>query len=141
MKYKLKLNYTENELRELKELGKALNSPMTAVSRVVKTGVKIQPYEFLWRKYRTLDSHKEFDFMADINNAVMGTAIFPEKKYNIVFPFRKKYKFLKLDNDGDYSFRVDNKICTSATKQISFTMEEIKKIDGRLIPFAVEVKE
>ena len=83
MKYKLKLDYTEEELRELKELGKARNSPMTAVSRVVKTGVKIQPYEFLLRKYRTLDSHKEFDFMEDINNVVMGTVIFPDKLYII----------------------------------------------------------
>ena len=85
MIYNLKLDYTADELKELKKLSKAYNSPMTAVSRVVKTGVKIQPYEFLWRKYRTLDSHKEFDFMADINNAVMGTAIFPgEKIYTVI---------------------------------------------------------
>lgn len=64
MKYKLKLDYTEEELRELKELGAGTHS-----------------VENLQAKYLEMRHEDEFDFMADINNVVMGTSIFPEKKY------------------------------------------------------------
>jgi len=35
----------------------------------------------LREKYLAMEYEDEFDFMADVNNVVMGTAIFPEKKY------------------------------------------------------------
>ena len=80
-KYKLKLNYTEEELKELKKLGEDCNSPMTAVNKIVRAKVCNNPLISLWKKYRTLDNHKDFDFMADVNNVIMGTAIFPNKLY------------------------------------------------------------
>lgn len=139
MKYKLKLNYTENELRELKELGKARNSPMTAVSRVVKTGVKIQPYEFLWRKYRTLDSHKEFDFMADINNVVMGTVIFPEpKKYYVQLIAGDEESYLSTNPIGGVQLYNRRGLNGWKTK---FTRDEVIAIDPRLVPFMEEVED
>ena len=80
-KYKLKLDYTADELKELKELGKYYSNPMTAVYRVARVIACNDPFRNLWKKYKILDIYKEFDFMADISNVVMGTAIFPEDKY------------------------------------------------------------
>ena len=80
-KYKLKLDYTADELKELKELGQTYDSAMNAVWGVVGAEYSSSPVGDLQKKYRMLDNHKDFDFMADINNAVMGTAVFPEKKY------------------------------------------------------------
>lgn len=79
--YTLKLDYTAEELEELKELSKAYNSPMTAVWRVAGVRACNDPFRYLRRKYRRLDIHKEFDFMTDINNVIMGTAIFSEEEY------------------------------------------------------------
>ena len=81
MKYKLKLNYTENELRELKELGKAYDSPIHAIGKLLMP--ETHGVGSLQAKYMTMEHTKEFNFMADVNNVVMGTAIFPEKKYVI----------------------------------------------------------
>jgi len=80
-KYKLKLDYTADELKELKELGKDCDSPMNTIYLIVQTETDADIFRNLRRKYRMLDNHKEFDFMADINNVLMRTAIFPEKKY------------------------------------------------------------
>ena len=80
-KYKLKLDYTEDELQELKILGVAYDSPIAAVYRLGEKESINDLFRNLQRKYRILDIHKEFDFMADVNNVIMGTAIFPEEKY------------------------------------------------------------
>ncbi|MDT6953588.1 hypothetical protein [Companilactobacillus alimentarius] len=80
-KYKLKLDYTEEELKELRILGRAYDGPIAAVYRLGELGSSDDPFRNLQRKYRMLDIYKEFDFMADINNVVMGTAIFPEELY------------------------------------------------------------
>ena len=80
-KYKLKLDYTEDELQELKRLGRNYSSPLVAVHQLGERKSINDPFRNLRIKHRILDIHKEFDFMADINNTVMGTAIFPEKKY------------------------------------------------------------
>lgn len=80
-KYKLKLDYTEDELKELKRLGGAYDGPIAAVYRLGEKESINDPFINLRSKYRILDTHKEFDFMADISNVVMGTAIFPEDKY------------------------------------------------------------
>ena len=80
-KYKLKLDYTADELKELRILGVAYDDPIAAVYQLGEAGTCNDLYINLRRKYKILDIHKEFDFMADINNAVMGTAIFPEEKY------------------------------------------------------------
>ncbi|MGI3099174.1 hypothetical protein ACROUK_01260 [Companilactobacillus alimentarius] len=81
-KYKLKLDYTADELKELKALSdKTYNSPMTTVWQIVRAGDCNGPLEKLWAKYFEIKREDEFDFMADINNVVMGTAIFPEEEY------------------------------------------------------------
>lgn len=80
-KYKLKLDYTEEELKELRRLGMAYDGPIAAVYRLGEKESINDPFINLRAKYRILDIHKEFNFMADINNAVMGTAVFPEEKY------------------------------------------------------------
>lgn len=81
MKYKLKLDYTEEELKELKELGKYYFSPMEAIQDILNVGIGKDSFENLWAKYIAIREEDEFDFMADINNVVMGTAIFPEEEY------------------------------------------------------------
>ena len=78
-KYKLKLDYTADELKELKELSKTYDSPMYAISELLIAGP--HGVENLQAKYLEMRHEDEFDLMADINNVVMGTAIFPEEKY------------------------------------------------------------
>jgi len=79
-KYKLKLDYTADELKALRILGE-YDSPMYAVNQIVQAKVCNNPFISLWRKYRTMEYEDEFDFVADINNVVKRTAIFPDKKY------------------------------------------------------------
>ena len=78
MKYKLKLDYTVDELKELKELS-YYNSPMDAIIRVARADAVSEPFRKLMLKLPSIAVDEEFDFMADINNVVMGDAKFPEK--------------------------------------------------------------
>ena len=80
-KYKLKLDYTADELQELRRLGKACDSPMTAVWRVVEAQECNAVFRNLREKYTAIEHEDEFNFMADVNNVVMGTAVFPNKLY------------------------------------------------------------
>jgi len=139
MKYKLKLDYTADELKELKELGQTYDSAMNAVWGVVGAAYSSGPVGYLPKKYIMLDNHKDFDFMADINNVVMGTAIFPEKKY-----------YVKLIKNSDFSYlnrsKLNNCYMTSSCQsddvfQTEFTEQEIKDIDPRYMAFAVPVEE
>ena len=79
--YKLKLDYTADELKELKELGKAYDSPMYATRELLIAGT--HGIENLQAKYIEMRHEDEFDLMADINNVIMGTAVFPNKLYII----------------------------------------------------------
>lgn len=81
MKYKLKLDYTEDELKELKELIKDYKSPINAIHQIIIVASCDDPLRNLRAKYFAMGHENEFDFMADVNNVVMGTAIFPENKY------------------------------------------------------------
>lgn len=82
-KYKLKLDYTADELKELKRLNTDYHSPMKAIHRIVIVGVETDygSLRSLGAKYLTIGFEDELDFIADISNAVMGTAIFPEEEY------------------------------------------------------------
>lgn len=80
-KYKLKLDYTADELKELKRFSTDYHSPMNAIKQIVKEGVVGDQLGHLREKYLAMEYEDEFNFMADINNVVMGTAIFPENKY------------------------------------------------------------
>ena len=82
-KYKLKLDYTADELKELRRLSKDYKSPMNAIKQIVKEGVVGDQLGHLREKYLAMEYEDEFDFMADVNNVVMGTAIFPDKKYAV----------------------------------------------------------
>lgn len=99
-KYKLKLDYTVEELKELKELGQTYDSAMNAVWGVVGAEYSSSPVGDLQKKYRMLDNHKDFDFMADINNVVMGTAIFPEKKYVVHDKITGQYIYYNMEQFG-----------------------------------------
>ena len=99
-KYKLKLHYTEEELKELKELGKNYGSPMTTVWRVVGKGDCNGPFKNLREKYFEIKPEDEFDFMADINNVVMGTAILPEKKYVVHDSVTDRYIYYSVTTSG-----------------------------------------
>ena len=79
--YKLKLNYTEEELKELKEISINCSSSINAILEIVESVSGDGLFRNSGAKYRTLGTNKEFDFVEDINNVVMGTAIFPENKY------------------------------------------------------------
>lgn len=98
-KYKLKLDYTADELKELKELSKAYDSPMNAVWGVAGAAYSSGPVGDLQKKYRMLDNHKDFDFMADVNNVIMGTAIFPEEKYVVHDKVTDQYIYCSM-TDG-----------------------------------------
>ena len=80
-KYKLKLHYTADELKELKRFNADYYSPMNAIKQIVKEGVVGDHCGHLREKYLAMEYEDEFDLMTDINNAVMGTAIFPNKLY------------------------------------------------------------
>lgn len=80
-KYELKLKYTTLELEALKRLGEVCDSPMTAVWVVAEEEDCTGLFKKLHAKYTTIKHEDEFNFMADINNVVMGTAIFSENKY------------------------------------------------------------
>lgn len=96
-KYKLKLHYTEDELQELKRLGVAYDGPIAAVYRLGEKESINDPFINLRSKYRILDVHNEFDFMADINNVVMGTAIFPEEKYVVHDKVTDQYIYYSMN--------------------------------------------
>ena len=80
-KYKLKLDYTVDELKELKELRRHYDSPMDAIRQIVLVTIGDDLCRNLREKYFATRPADEFDLMTDINNVVMGTAIFPEEKY------------------------------------------------------------
>lgn len=79
--YNLKLDYTADELKELKEISINCSSSINAILEIVESVSGDGLFRNLGRKYRTLGTNKEFDFVEDINNVVMGTAIFSEEEY------------------------------------------------------------
>ena len=101
MKYKLKLDYTADELKELKELGKNYGTPMTTVWRIVGKGDCNGPFKNLREKYFEIKPEDEFDFMADINNVVMGIAIFPEEKYVVHDKVADQYIYYNVLAKGE----------------------------------------
>jgi len=80
-KYKLKLDYTEEELKELKEISINCSSSINAILEIVDSVSGDGLLRNLGAKYLTIDYEDDSDFVEDINNVVMGTAIFPENKY------------------------------------------------------------
>lgn len=80
-KYKLKLHYTADELKELKELRRHYDSPMDAIRQIVIVTIGDDLCRNLREKYFATRPADEFDLMVDINNVIMGTAVFPENKY------------------------------------------------------------
>lgn len=80
-KYNLKLDYTADELKELKELRTYYFNPLDAIHQIVESGNKGGSLRNLGEKDLLISYEDKFSFVIDINNAVMGTAIFPEKKY------------------------------------------------------------
>ena len=102
-KYKLKLDYTEDELKELKRLSKDYKSPMKAIHRIVaeeETGTGDGPFRNLGAKYIAIGYKDESDFIADINNAVKGTAIFPENKYIVHDKVTDRYIYYSVITGG-----------------------------------------
>lgn len=100
MKYRLNLNYTEKELRELKALERHYDSPMVAIHQIVDTEDCDDTVIKLWEKFDAIDYKDEFKFMADINNVVMGTAIFPQKKYVVYDSATDQYIYYSALQDN-----------------------------------------
>lgn len=115
-KYKLKLHYTADELKELKELGKNYVSPMTTVWRVVGKGDCNGPFKNLREKYFEIKPEDEFDFMADINNVVMGTATFPENKYVVHDKVTDQYIYYNVTEWGLHWGRIEAAMPYKKTK-------------------------
>ena len=115
-KYKLKPDYTADELEELKELGKNYGSPMTTVWRVVGKGDCNGPFKNLREKYFEIKPEDEFDFMADINNVVMGTAVFPEKKYVVHDLATDQYIYYNKLDESFYWSQLQSRIPEINTK-------------------------
>ena len=103
-KYKLKLDYTSDELKELKNLGEDYCSPMKAIYRIVglESGTCDNPFKNLRGKYLAIGLEDEFDFMTDINNVVMGTAIFPEEKYVVHDKVTDRYIYFNKLEESFY---------------------------------------
>ena len=96
-KYKLKLHYTEDELKELKRLGKINNSPMNATRQIADIGNNSDKLKNLQIKYTGIDYEDELDFITDINNAVRGIAIFPEEKYVVHDKVTDQYIYYSMN--------------------------------------------
>lgn len=139
MKYKLKLNYTEGELKELKKLSEYYhNTPILALWQAAGVEDCNGLFKGLRAKFIAIEHEDEFDFMADINNVVMGTAILPEpKKYYV--------HLIKGDSDSYLNYGLDSKnYYTSDKEEISrlktqFTKEEIRAINPNYLLFIEEV--
>ncbi|KRK64345.1 hypothetical protein FC72_GL000515 [Companilactobacillus tucceti DSM 20183] len=97
-----------------------------------------QKYYYLNLMSENLDRDEEYAFISDINNVVMGTAKLPEKKYYIYNDITHQY--LGKYEPSDNMTVVYGWFAPFNKSALFLTMEEIKKIDGRLIPYAVEVK-
>ena len=95
-KYKLKLDYTADELKELKELRRHYDSPMDAIRQIVLVTIGDNLCRNLREKYFATRPADEFDLMADINNVVMGTAIFPENKYVVHDKITDQYIYYSM---------------------------------------------
>lgn len=117
MKYKLKLDYTADELQELKKLSRAYNSPMIVVWRVARAVYCNSPLRNLHAKYIAIEHEDEFDFMADINNVVMGTAIFPEKKYVVHDSTTNQYIYYSVKKCGLFWGQLEAVIPYKNTKE------------------------
>lgn len=100
MKYKLKLDYTADELEELKTLGKDYDSPINAIDQIVESGTGDDPLKNLGAKYSAIGYEDEFNFVEDINNVVMGTAIFPENKYVVHDSVTDRYIYYSMITSG-----------------------------------------
>ena len=100
MKYKLKLDYTEEELKELRELRENHDSPMYATRQIADIGNGSDKLKNLQIKYAGIDYEDEFDFMADINNVVMGTAIFPCELYIVHDKVTDQYIYYSIEHIG-----------------------------------------
>ena len=140
MKYKLKLDYTADELQELRIIDKACDSPMNAIYLIVQTETDEDTFRNLRRKYRILDNHKDFDFMADINNVVMGTAIFPEKKYVVHDKVTDQYIYYNVTEWSLRWGRFDVAIPDLGIPDEK-TKEEWLAINPAYEPMLLEVKE
>ena len=100
-KYKLKLDYTADELKELKELSKDYCSPINALHQIIILASCDDPLRNLRAKYFAMGHEDEFDFMADINNVVMGTAIFPKEKYVVHDKVTDQYIYYSVNLKGE----------------------------------------
>lgn len=138
-KYKLKLEYTADELKELKRLNTDYHSPMNAIKQIVKEGVVGDQLGHLREKYLAMEYEDEFDFMADVNNVVIGTAIFSNpKKYYVQLIKGDCYSYLNITSDGVMELSND---FDSSTWQTKFTRDEVVAIDPKLVPFMEEVED
>ena len=115
-KYKLKLDYTTLELEALKRLGEVCDSPMTAVWVVAEEEDCTGLFKKLHAKYTTIEHEDEFDFMADINNVVMGTAIFSEKKYVVHDSATNQYIYYNKLDESFYWSQLQSRIPEIKTK-------------------------
>lgn len=98
-KYKLKLDYTEEELKELRILGE-YDSPMNAIWLVLEAGSSNNKFINLREKYIAMEYEDEFDFIEDISNMVMRTAIFPENKYFVHDSTTNQYLYYNIKQKG-----------------------------------------
>ena len=76
----------------------------------------------------------------DIVDYWRGDAEFPKKKYQIKFSFTSESIFL-FEKDKYVGFVTSANKFIYPSESFLFTMDEIKAMDERLVPFAVEVEE
>ena len=116
-KYKLKLDYTEDELKELKRLGEDYSSPINALYQIITVPSCDDPPINLRAKYFAMGHEDEFDFMADISNVVMGTAIFPKKKYVVHDKITDQYIYYGVKRIGLFWGQLGAAIPEKKTKE------------------------
>lgn len=99
-KYKLKLDYTEEELKELKEISINCSSSINAIVEIVDSVSGDGLLRNLGKKCIAIGNEDKFDFVEDINNVVRGTAIFPENKYFVHDSTTNQYLYYNIKQKG-----------------------------------------
>lgn len=120
--------WTKEEQKELEDLY-VFSSPMSAISIIVNDCGYC-----LHDKWYRADHNDELKMAQDIIDFFNHEAGFLERKYYV-----KILNRFYLNNNHEYEHYTFADSNETGTYQTQFTMQEIKDIDERLVPFAVEV--
>lgn len=127
------------------------NEEIKALKRLKEDGYEVYDVFFplaygssdnvLKNKFNSSFQPEGSQIILDIVDFWRGDAKFPEKKYRIKLPVRAEPSFGYLNDDGELTLVSGSEIEIGDNERTIFTMDEIKQIDERLVPFAADVEE